>query len=80
MVTSILFVSLFVSCLLGILLYPKVKVPINGVKCSIVGILAILCYQTLGAGIYNLFHIEVDIKTTCISMFVLDLILWIWIL
>lgn len=68
MIISVIFVLLFLALLMGIVLVPKIEGKINVVKASVMGIMAIFCYQALVAFAFDLVGIPVDIRTTCISM------------
>lgn len=76
MLLSVLFVILFVLCLIGIVLFPKCEGRINAVKAIVMGIMAIFCYQALMAFVYSRVGIRVDIKSTAVSMAVADVVLW----
>lgn len=76
MLVSIIFILLFFSGLLGVLLFPKTEERLNGVKVIIMGIMAILCYQSLTAWVFNKLGIQVNIQSTSIAMLFFNLILW----
>lgn len=80
MFLSILFVILFIICLLGVVLYPKCEGQINGLKAAVMAMMAIFCYQAIMAFLYNRIGIRVDLKSTAASMLAADILLWLGIL
>lgn len=76
MLVSGVAVVLFLMSVLGILLFPKSRRSANGVKGIIIGTMAVLCYTALPAAVYNAVGITVNLKTTCISLAILDVLLW----
>lgn len=76
MLVSGVAVVLFMAGVLGILLFPKSRRSANGVKGIIIGTMAVLCYTAFPAAVYNAFGIPVNLQTTCITLAVLDVLLW----
>lgn len=76
MLVSGVAVVLFIAGVLGILLFPKSQRSAKGVKGIIIGTMAVLCYTAFPAAIYNAVGITVNLQTTCISLAVLDVLLW----
>lgn len=75
-VISIAYVLLFCIGIAGGLLYPKTSYRLNGVKMLVMGVMAIFCYQVFMAQIIKLCGVRVDIKSTCFSMLIMDIALW----
>lgn len=80
MLISGITVLLFVAGILGLLLYPKTEGKLNGIKIIVMGTMALLCYLSLCAGICMKVNIFVGLPSTCVSLAILDVILWIGIL
>lgn len=76
MIISVIFVLLFLAFLMGIILVPKIDGKINMIKVAVMGIMAIFCYQSFWAFMFQLVGIPVNLKSTCISMAAAVLLLW----
>lgn len=76
MLISIITVFLFAAGVLGLLLYPKAEGKLNGVKILIMGTMAIFCYLAFCAAIYNKLGIPVALLSDCVSLVVMDVLLW----
>jgi hypothetical protein len=76
MIISVIFVLLFLAFLMGIILVPKIDGKINMIKVAVMGIMAIFCYQSFWAFMFQLVGIPVNLKSTCISMAAVVLLLW----
>lgn len=76
MLTSIVTVALFMTGLLGLMLYPKAQGRLNGIKMVVMGTMAILCYLAFLAGIYKLVGIPVRLPSTCMSLAIMNVVLW----
>lgn len=73
---SIIYMILFLSCLGGILYYPKAKGRMNGVKATVMGSMAICCYQALVAWLLDLVHIKVGLASIGVMTLLLAVLLW----
>ena len=51
--TVVLFVLLFLLCLLGVVLFPKTEGKINGVKALVMGIMLVFCYLSFLAFLFD---------------------------
>ena len=76
MITSVIFVLLFVLCLCGVVLFPKTEGKINGIKAGIMGTMLVFCYLAFMAFVYDKLGVGVHLNTTCISLALANLVLW----
>lgn len=76
MLTSIVTIVLFMTGMLGLLLYPKAQGRLNGIKMLVMGTMAIFCYLAFLAGIYKLIGIPIKLWATCVSLAVMNVFLW----
>ena len=63
MIISVIFVLLFLAFLMGIILVPKIDGKINMIKVAVMGIMAIFCYQSFWAFMFQLVGIPVNLKS-----------------
>ena len=76
MVLSISITGLFVAALAGLVLVPKTKERINGIKVIIMGIMALFCYQFLSAYLFFWGSMPVGPETLWIPLLLLNEVLW----
>lgn len=76
MLISVIFVILFLLCLLGVMLYPKTESAMNGIKLVIMGLFSILCYQVMSAFVFKAMHISIGIISMSVSLGILAILLW----
>lgn len=76
MMTVILFVILFILCLLGVLLFPKTEGKINAVKALIMGTMLVFCYLSFFAFLFDKIGVGARLNTSCISLAIADALLW----
>lgn len=76
MFISVITVVLFLAGVLGLLLFPKTKGRLNGVKMIVMGTMAVFCYLALLAAIYNKVGIFVGLPSACVSLGILNAALW----
>lgn len=74
--TVILFVLLFLLCLVGVVLFPKTEGKINGVKAFVMGIMLVFCYLSFLAFLFDKTGLGARLNTTCISLALADIVLW----
>ena len=76
MVLSISITGLFVAALAGLVLVPKTKERINGIKVIIMGIMALFCYLFLSAYLFFWGSMPVGPETLWIPLLLLNEVLW----
>lgn len=76
MIDSIAFVGLFLSLSMGLLLFPKKNSPMNAVRMLPVIIIGIICVQAFGIYILQLFHMPVNIGTSCLVLLLANAGVW----
>lgn len=73
---SIITVVLFLTGVLGILLFPKSDGKLNGIKIIIMGTMAAFCFLAFCAAVYNKLGIPVHLPSACISLTIMNAFLW----
>lgn len=76
MINSLVFVILFLSLIVGMILYPKNKNRIYAVRVFPIILVTIFCLQTLGAFILQKLGIQIQLKSSSIVLLVLNIIVW----
>lgn len=76
MLISVGTVLLFAVGVWGLMLYPKTGSRMNGMKMAVMGIMAVFCYLSFWAFVYNKAGIAIGLPSTCVALAVLDLALW----
>lgn len=73
---SIITVILFLTGVLGVLLFPKSDGKLNGIKLIIMGTMAVFCFLAFCAAVYNKLGIPVHLPSACVSLTIMNAFLW----